>query len=111
LSLNHRRIRKLSPIKEMAQSIRWATLILQVTFLFLTGLLLELRTIFGLELAPGCCRSGAMFRGQTDNAPAGFLDVSDATNSYIGTSNSATDSIYCGKEQKRTFNLSSVDVI
>ena len=54
----------------------------------------------------GVVGSGNMFVGHTDSGPNSNLAVSDSTDPYTGTNNSASDSIV-GQMQRRTLNISS----
>ncbi|HXH31335.1 MAG TPA: fibronectin type III domain-containing protein, partial [Bacteriovoracaceae bacterium] len=61
--------------------------------------------------AGGVVGTGALFRGHSDNGPASGLTVSDTTDLYNGTGNTAAQAMGSGKEQRRTFTLSNGEVI
>ena len=55
--------------------------------------------------------SGKLFRGHSDNDPAGPIEISDETNLYSDTGNNASQALGFGLEQRRTHNLSNGEVI
>lgn len=55
----------------------------------------------------GSIGSGHIPRGHTDNSPAMYLPVSDASDHYDGTGNSSSDTPGSGWEQKRVHILSN----
>ena len=59
----------------------------------------------------GVVGTGALFRGHTDNAPASALAVTNTADPYNGTGNTAVQAMGSGREQKRTFTLSSGEVV
>ena len=59
----------------------------------------------------GSVGSGILFRGHSDNNPASALAVTISTDPYVGTSNSSTQAVGSGKEQKRTLVLTNDEVV
>jgi hypothetical protein len=59
----------------------------------------------------GIVGTGSLTRGHTDNSPNSALAVSNTSDPYIGTGNSASDPLGSGKEQKRLHTLSNGETI
>lgn len=55
--------------------------------------------------------SGKLYRGHSDNDPAGPIEISDETNPYSDTGNNASQALGSGLEQRRTHYLSNDEVI